>query len=541
MLKTVVVSSLERVFPNEVPKGIKGVSGFKNEPVSFQVAFRYNETKVSRIFIDVESDLPVSCYNVGYVPVAHVGGHTPERSHKSDLYPDILYPHSNKSKPVEQYPFFACGDSWYTLWVTVNEKGKTLPAGEHTVTVSLYEGDYSKKPVAVKNVSVNLANAVLPPQRLKYTNWFHCDCLADYYRVEPYSERFFEIFESFVSTAVKNGMNMILLPAFTPALDTKIGSYRKNVQLVKVTKSGKEYGFDFSLMKRYVDICKKCGIKYFEHSHLFTQWGAKNTPAVYAEENGKPKRIFGWETKSSSKEYGRFLKAYFAELKKFLTAEKIEKKILFHVSDEPGENVIESYSDAVNQVKDLIREYDAGDALSDYSFYEKGLVRTPIVITDKLDSYYGKCSDYWAYYTGLQKGSNRFHACEPCENRSTGYIIYHYGAKGFLHWGYNYYYDILSSRLFNPFCETCGHIGSAGTSYCVYPAHDGTALQSMRQKVFYEGLNDFRALEALDKKSGGAAEKLLKKHFGDINFMSVAQSSDKLIKFRKELNALAEK
>ena len=63
----------------------------------------------------------------------------------------------------------------------------------------------------------------------------------------------------------------------------------------------------------------------------------------------------------------------------------------------------------------------------------------------------------------------------------------------------------------------------------------------MRQKVFCEGLNDFRALEALDKKSGGAAEKLLKKHFGDINFMSVAQSSDKLIKFRKELNALAEK
>ena len=65
-------------------------------------------------------------------------------------------------------------------------------------------------------------------------------------------------------------MNTVLLPAFTPPLDTPVGKERPTAQLVGVTLKNGGYSFDFSLMERYIRIMLKCGIKYFEHSHLFT-------------------------------------------------------------------------------------------------------------------------------------------------------------------------------------------------------------------------------------------------------------------------------
>jgi hypothetical protein len=64
--------------------------------------------------------------------------------------------------------------------------------------------------------------------------------------------------------------------------------------------------------------------------------------------------------------------------------------------------------------------------------------------------------------------------------------------EGFLHWGYNFYYDVLSQGIANPETDSCFYAGSnPGTSYFVYPTHNGCA-QSIRQKVFYEGINDMR-------------------------------------------------
>ncbi len=73
--------------------------------------------------------------------------------------------------------------------------------------------------------SVIKAN-VLPlnlPKRPPNTSWFHCDCIASTYNVEIFSDRFFEIMENYVDKFTMNGLNMILTPAITPALDTPIG------------------------------------------------------------------------------------------------------------------------------------------------------------------------------------------------------------------------------------------------------------------------------------------------------------------------------
>ena len=74
----------------------------------------------------------------------------------------------------------------------------------------------------------------------------------------------------------------------------------------------------------------KCGIKYFEHSHLFTQWGAKASPKIIADTESGKKRIFGWETDSRSEEYKRFLREYLKALMPFLKRLGIKSNTFFH-------------------------------------------------------------------------------------------------------------------------------------------------------------------------------------------------------------------
>ena len=82
--------------------------------------------------------------------------------------------------------------------------------------------------------------------------------------------------------------------------------------------------------------------------------------------------MFGWKTKACGKAYVSFLREYIKSLKVFLKEEKLEKNILFHISDEPDENMLESYAQARNSIIDLLDGYAVGDAMSHVEYYEKG-------------------------------------------------------------------------------------------------------------------------------------------------------------------------
>lgn len=559
VIKTVALSSLHKVYTDFCPDnyGVDSFTAMKNEPLSFQIAYKLSSPKSHKcpFYIRIESEIPVNIYSVGYVPVLHAEKLQDDGHRGPGLYPDMLLPKkadaiidherdfwcSFQFERDEKNNLTAFNDCWQSIWFTVNECGKNIKAGKYTIILKLYSR-IGNKFIGEESVNIEIIDARLPKQKLINTNWFHCDCLADIYNVELFSDRFFEIYEDFVSTGVKNGMNMIFLPAFTPPLDTSIGKERMTVQLVGVTVDKGKYSFDFSLLKRYVDISRKAGIEYFEHAHLFTQWGATSAPKIVASVNGKEKRIFGWDTDATDKKYIDFLEAYIVAFSDFLKKEKLEKKILFHISDEPTPENSTGYINAKKELGNLLENYMCGDALSDYSFYESGMVPIPIVSITKVESFYGKCDNLWCYYTGSsrkKKMSNRLIINSSENNRIIGTQLYYYGIKGFLHWGYNYYYDMLSHGLFDPRTKTDGYYGRPGASYLVYPDNDGTAIQSVRQKVFYEGINDMRALELLEKLCGkDAVNSIISKHFGNLTFSTLPENPEQVLCFRKEVNEL---
>lgn len=552
-MKTVVLSSLERTLPNfcnETAK-IQGVEGFRNEAISFQIA--YKGTLNRALIVRVKSDVDITMYDELFVPVYHPQTLAGVRVSEAGMFPDILKkrqlnpktytmtsPWHHLNVPIGDNQFHAFSDCWRTLWFTVNENQKTVKAGEYTVTIEFFDAYKDEEKVHEQIVKVKILDEKLPEQKLMYTNWLHCDCICDYHRVEMFSDEFFKILENYVRVAATHGMNMVMLPAFTPPLDTPVGRERMTAQLVKITRENGKYTFDFSLMKRYIDVCKRAGAKYFEHSHLFSQWGATAAPKVVATVNGKEKRIFGWDTKASGKAYSAFLKQYLTELKEFLKQEKLSKKVLFHVSDEPADFMLPTYLKALNVVKDELEGYMTGDALSHYEVYEKSSVKYPIVATHMIDSFKG-CKDLWAYYTGEQTAegmSNRLLGTPPEWNRMIGVQMYSYRVKGFLHWAYNFYYGILSHGIVDPKVDVCGFGPfSAGAGNMVYPEFDGTVMPSMRQKVFFEGINDQRALDLLEKKKGrDFCDKLIEKYFGEMSFTKAAKNPTELLNFRHEVN-----
>lgn len=562
-----IVSSQVRVFPEaSIEELCESVSFrvFKNEPVSFQLAFKltnkYDYMPISvGVYVDGEMKLPVSAYKVAYVPITRTSFNFSEVASEErgvGLYPDMLLPRPSmpvivantsgniiyREKDVDDQ-LSALGDSAESVWFTVNEDGVSLEQGEYTLCVrvtSLLDG----KLIEEKRVKLEINGLELPKNELIYTNWFYCDCLADIYGVELYSERFFEIFSDQVKNAARHSMNTLLLPAFTPPLDTPVGDERKNTALVGVKRENGRYSFDFTLLERYVKLALDAGIEYFEHIPMYTQWGAGHAPSIYAYENGELKRIFGWETDSSGEEYKAFLKSYIDALKCELERLGIGDKIIYHVSDEPNADTLESFGAVADYFYSLIGDAKCIDALSEIEYYKRGLVRTPVVSLDKAEDFMAEDAPMLLYYTCgyyaggyLDKCSNRLITSKPYRTRIIGTQLYRYGALGFLHWGYNYYYDRMSVGLFDPALDPCGYKQMPGCSYLVYPARGGRACPSMREKYMCEAMTDHRKLTLLCKlTSRESVCKLCDSYFGErVTVTTIPSSASEMTDFAELL------
>jgi len=386
---------------------------------------------------------------------------------------------------------------------------------------------------------------MLPPQSMTVTHWLHCDCLARYYNTPVFSDRHFEIIESFIKTAVGHGINMILTPVFTPPLDTAPGGERLTTQLVGIRVHGVQYEFDFSLLDRWIDICERQNVRVYEIAHLFSQWGAAYAPKIMATANGEYKRIFGWETSAANGEYAEFLRQFLPALTGHMNKRGIAReRIAFHISDEPSLEHLDGYGRAREIVAPLIEGYEIYDALSDYEFYTRGLVTRPIPSNDHIEPFLeGGVPRLWTYYCiGQSVGvSNRFIAMPSARNRVIGTQFYKFRIEGFLQWGYNFYNSRYSVFPIDPYRVTDGaYFGPAGDAFVVYPGADGSPLPSIRLKVFHEALQDTRAFALCESLYSREFMLSLIDEQGPVTFRSYPKNVEYLLDLRSKVNKAIE-
>ncbi|MBQ8387781.1 MAG: DUF4091 domain-containing protein [Clostridia bacterium] len=447
------------------------------------------------------------------------------------LYPDLLQPiHNDGRMPITR-------DIATALWIDF----VATRAGNHKVKVTLTDGEGN---VAAEQVlKVRVINEKLPEQELKLTQWFHGDCLATYYDCHVFSKKWWTVVKNFIKTAVDNGINMILTPTFTPPLDTQIGGERPTVQLVDVTVENGKYTFGWDRLDRWIDMCDKLGVKYFEIAHFFTQWGAYHAPKVMATVDGEFRRIFGWETDAAGEEYVGFLRAFITAFLDHMKARGDDKRCFFHISDEPNMDHLEQYLKDKNAIADLLEGYTIMDALSNYEFYRDGVVETPIPANNHIKPFLeANVKGLWTYYCCSQAKdvSNRFFAMPSWRNRCIGAQLFKFDIDGFLHWGYNFYYSRYSANFVNPFIDSSSEYAfPSGDPYSVYPAHDLTAMESLRIVVFHEALQDLRAMKLCAKYYGkDFVVSEIEKICGEVAFDRCPTEAAPVLAVRARINEL---
>ncbi len=530
------INSMEKIRGNFRPQMFEDENtALIDERFGFQVAFR----SIGRTLTDLTYSLKgcdkdsVNVFFVQSVPCTYSVAENSDDyvlETSACMMPDIL-------APITESGIVARSGVWQSFYIVLSG----LSAGKYTLkfSVSAAKGEVLGEIEYVLTV----LEKKLPEFDFVCTFWMHYDSLADYYGLPLFSEEYNRVLQSFLCSAVQHGLTMLLTPLFTPPLDTEIGKERMTVQLVDIEKEEGKYQFNFERLDWFMKFAEQCGVKYFEMPHLFTQWGAEFTPKIVALADGKEQKIFGWEKKALSKEYKEFLSAFLPSLRKWLIENRYYSRCYFHISDEPNEAAFEHYKECFHYVRQFLPDAKFTDALSHYEYYRQGLTDYPFIALDATEEFIEKnTKNYFVYYCMAQRNkfvSNRFLSMPLERTRILGMQMYLNDVRGFLHWGYNFYYSFLSREAIDPFSVTdCMGKFQSGDSFVVYPGKNG-ALESIRGEAFYQGLQDMRALKLLEKKIGREQVCLLLEKNGiSRNFNDYPKNALWLVSLRKKINSL---
>lgn len=546
-----LISPLKKVFYDESPEKFPSYShssALLGEKHALGVALRAEELSMNHYTVGMlrvsVSGIPaeaVKLYTVEHVPAVFAAPSfsKPDRYLRTTagLYPDALKPYDDR----QGIPSV----KGVTHSVLMDVDTGFLTAGDHTLTVTLTDNDQNE--LAQLTHTLHIVDAVLPEQKLMVTQWFHHDGLLDYYKIKVFSKDYWKALENFIRLYVELGNNILYTPLFTPPLDTAVGGERTTVQLVDITKDEKGYAFSFDNLCHYISLAKACGVRYFEMSHLFTQWGAFHAPKIVATVNRRKKRIFGWDTDSHGSEYEEFLAAFLPELYRVLCEEEIADKTFFHISDEPMKEHLDSYRACSRILRKYLPNVSVMDAMGDVTFYDEKLVDIPVPFVEHADDFFARDpKPKFVYYCGAPHGGmGRALAMPSSRNRISGTMFYHYNIEGFLHWGFNFYNTAYSTEHIDPYAVTdAGKFFCAGDSFLVYPGKNFTAYPSLRAICFRDGLQDMRALSLCESLCGReAVESVLKKYNEnqELDLRSVPANDYYTTQVREEINALIER
>lgn len=473
---------------------------YPGEVGSFQVAVKVDEPPIgfgpTVARLNVASDnFQISASRVVDVPVDKPAPAQPDAGYiltEPGLVPDLLMPYVMGNETTVP------SGRWATFWVDVR-LAESGARGAHTVQGSISVNGADEKSFSVE---VFVPDIKLADLDIAHTNWLHWDGLAHYHQFEVLDDKFWTVVENYISSASEMGVNAILTPAWTSPLDTQIGTTRLPVQLVEITVgSDGAYDFEFTNLRKYLDICEKYDAKFIELPHLFSQWGASSAPAFYGTVAGEEKRLFSWDTPANSSDYLDFLNQLLPKLFAVIEERWNRASIITHVSDEPTTENIERYLAAHSSVADLLAGTTLIDAVSELSI-AKSVPVIPVVTADNLASYTRDYEgEFWTYYCTAQveRTSNRFIAGKTSRVRILSDHLFLTQSKGFLHWGFNFYNSGLSLDFINPFVDnSAGGAFFSGDPFIVYPAPDLTPYLSIRYKAMARAMVDYRALKTLE-------------------------------------------
>jgi hypothetical protein len=503
-------TSLHRVFPTSQPadKSFQLLAA-RNSRISFQACLHNNGD--NDLLVDAKvvgaDDLKPQVRLVGFVPVWH---HTTATATNDldglgkipGLVPDPLWSMTRANAGINETRSF---------WITLNVPADAKPGPrEITVELQIVKGEKVRLPVQLE-----IAPLVVQPRKdFHVIHWWRGEATWDYYKTGMFEDqRWWDITRAQLMDMLDHGSDVVYVPIFFDRRET----FKRPCQLLIVNEpTPGKYEFDWTQVKRFLDMSKEIGFRKFEWSHLWIYWGVKNPVRIYTKKNDEYAMLWPPDISGFSDTYTNFLKQFLPAFHDFMEKEGVLNDSYFHLSDEPGGGEhLTNYKHARQILHELAPWMKVMDALSHIEYGREHLTDMPIPLVSSAQAYIDEKIPHWVYYCCSPKGDwlNRFMDTPLTKVRMSGFIFYKQGAQGFLHWGYNYWHRMEQEKIGDPFHEGANFSWPGipyGDPFVIYPGADGQPMDSIRWEVFAEALQDYAILQSAGVKPDDALLKDIK-------------------------------
>lgn len=503
-------TSLKRIFPNTEPGSAAELplTSARNAQLSFQLAFRNLRDSSIRVRAAVEAPegWSVRVRRVGYVPIHSFDTDVPIDEldgvgHLPGMAPDPLFPEETAHIGPSSNGAF-----WITLRIPADAK-----VGDNKLVAKLTIEDEFRFPqwmgIAPQSVelpiNVDVRPLVLEPRKnFPVTHWISADSIWEYYKTEPFSERFWELADAYVADLTAHNLNVV----YSPIFNARHEILERPAQLLKVRRVGDDqYEFDFSDVRRWIQMAKKNNAEYLEWTHFFTPapTSGKHPQRIFERWGNEKigKMLWAPEILATSDTYRRFLEQFLPQFKQVLEEEGVLEQSLFHCADEPdGDVQMNDYRQSREMLRELAPWIKVMDAMSEPRFATERLSDVPIPSIVTAHHFVEADCPAWVYFCCGPRGRylQRFHDTPLPKLRMAGWLFYKLKAQGFLHWGHNYWFVFCTGNVINPFLDAATGAWPGmphGDAFVVYPGDNGP-IDSIRWEVFAESLQDYAMLQS---------------------------------------------
>lgn len=376
------------------------------------------------------------------------------------------------------------------------------------LTAGTYEGTLN---VAVAGeeitipVALAVADAVLPAETLKITNWFSLFNMAGPHGAVRWSEEHWRLIEAYGRAMRRIRQNYFWI--------------KRDTVDVSVDGAGK-YVFDFTRTERLIRLYLSLGFKGIEGAPLFYREGWDKAEFMVRTPAGA--------VRATSPEGYEFVAAYLRAWGDFLRRNGWYDITLMHVGDEPHERAADEYRILSGIVRkflpgmkliEAVETYDLNGAVDVWvpknDYYERNRAQ--------IEAHRAKGDEIWFYTCCIPGGhyANRLLDFPLLRTRMLHWGNYRYGLTGYLHWGLNQWSG-------DPYVSTAppngpGNRLPAGDSHILYPCGDlkkdgfTQVLGSMRGEMMKSGAEDYELLRALAEKDPGKADAICASVFRAFN------------------------